>query len=63
MLSQQTFWFCVGQERSFLDFALDEDFKRTRQCRLQIAEREFYTVGFGWVLQTGSPLKELFDLE
>ncbi|KAF0314638.1 Glutamate receptor 3 [Amphibalanus amphitrite] len=51
------------KERSFLDFALDEDFQRTGQCRLQIAAREFYTVGFGWVLQTGSPLKELFDLE
>ncbi|XP_037091545.1 glutamate receptor ionotropic, delta-2-like isoform X1 [Pollicipes pollicipes] len=51
------------KERSFLDFALDEDFRRTGRCRLQVAERDFYTVGFGWVLQTGSPLKELFDME
>ena len=55
---------CVPfQEKSYLDFALDDDFRTSRQCRLKIARQEFFTAGFGWILETGSPVRDLFNWE
>ncbi|XP_037080970.1 glutamate receptor ionotropic, delta-1-like [Pollicipes pollicipes] len=51
------------KEKSYLDFALDHDFQTSRRCRLKIAKQEFFTAGFGWILETGSPVKDLFNLE
>ncbi|KAF0288129.1 Glutamate receptor ionotropic, delta-2 [Amphibalanus amphitrite] len=51
------------KEKSYLDFVLDDDFRTTRQCRLKIAREEFFTAGFGWILETGSPVRDLFNWE
>ncbi|XP_042888756.1 uncharacterized protein LOC122264082 [Penaeus japonicus] len=53
----------VGLERSFLDFAVEEDFKRTGECNLRIAREEFFPAGFGWIHQKGDDVGKLFNRE
>ncbi|XP_042888876.1 glutamate receptor ionotropic, kainate 2-like [Penaeus japonicus] len=51
------------KERSFLDFAVEEDFKRTGECHLRIAREEFFPAGFGWIHQKGDDVGKLFNRE
>nr|CAH0107788.1 unnamed protein product [Daphnia galeata] len=49
------------KEKSYLEFAVDEDYARLGTCRLSIAKQEFFKVNFAFALPTASPLKQLLD--
>jgi hypothetical protein len=49
------------QEKSYLQFAVGEDYARSGTCRLSIAKQEFFKVNFAFALPTDSPLKHLLD--
>ncbi|XP_068212059.1 glutamate receptor U1-like [Palaemon carinicauda] len=42
------------KEKSWLDFAMEEDFLKTKKCRLSQVNQLFFSAGFGWVLQEES---------
>ncbi|XP_046458798.1 glutamate receptor ionotropic, kainate 3-like isoform X2 [Daphnia pulex] len=49
------------KEKSYLQFAVGEDYARSGTCRLSIAKQEFFKVNFAFALPTDSPLKHLLD--
>ncbi len=49
------------QEKSYLEFAVDEDYSNWGKCRLSIAKQEFFKVNFALALPTASPLKTILD--
>ncbi|ROT71191.1 hypothetical protein C7M84_010523 [Penaeus vannamei] len=51
------------KERSFLDFVVEENFRRSGQCNLRIARGEFFPAGFGWIHQKGDDIGKLFNKE
>ncbi|XP_071524871.1 glutamate receptor U1-like [Panulirus ornatus] len=51
------------KEKSWLDFAMEEDYLRTKECRLAQVNQQFFSAGFGWVLQEDSPYLQLFNTE
>ncbi|XP_047495884.1 glutamate receptor ionotropic, delta-2-like [Penaeus chinensis] len=51
------------KERSFLDFVVEENFRRSGECNLRIAREEFFPAGFGWIHQKGDDIGKLFNKE
>lgn len=51
------------QEKSWLDFAMEQDYLATNQCRLAQVEQQFFSAGFGWALQEDSLYLQLFNSE
>ncbi|XP_059352076.1 glutamate receptor ionotropic, kainate 3-like [Daphnia carinata] len=49
------------KEKSYLEFAVEEDYARSGSCRLSIAKQEFFKVNFALALPTASPLKTILD--
>ncbi|KAK4022871.1 hypothetical protein OUZ56_008315 [Daphnia magna] len=49
------------KEKSYLEFAVEEDYARSGSCRLSMARQEFFKVNFAFALPTASPLKTLLD--
>ncbi|XP_037790577.1 uncharacterized protein LOC119585929 [Penaeus monodon] len=53
----------LWKERSFLDFVVEENFRRSGECNLRIAREEFFPAGFGWIHQKGDGIGKLFNKE
>ncbi|XP_069952365.1 glutamate receptor ionotropic, delta-2-like [Cherax quadricarinatus] len=51
------------KEKSWLDFAMEEDYQATKQCRLAQVNQYFFSSGFGWILQQNSIYLQLFNAE
>nr|XP_027236036.1 uncharacterized protein LOC113827355 [Penaeus vannamei] len=51
------------KEKSYLDFAIEEDSNASGKYRLALAKSHFFPANFGWVFPEGDPLKVLFDKE
>ncbi|KAG7170296.1 Sulfoquinovosidase-like [Homarus americanus] len=51
------------KEKSWLDFAMEADYKETNDCRLAQVSQVFFSAGFGWVLQEDSLYLQLFNTE
>ncbi|KAG7169900.1 Glutamate receptor-like 53 [Homarus americanus] len=41
----------VFKEKSFLDFAIFTDYKKTGRCNLALAKQTFFPAAFGWIFQ------------
>ncbi|KAG7169895.1 hypothetical protein Hamer_G019708, partial [Homarus americanus] len=46
-----------------LDFVLEEDFRKTGKCNLDIAPTEFFPAGFGWIHQKDNTIGQLLNRE
>ncbi|XP_069181977.1 glutamate receptor ionotropic, delta-1 [Procambarus clarkii] len=51
------------KERSYLDFAIEEDYHRSGKCNLDIAPVEFFPAGFGWIHRKNDTIGQLFNRE
>ncbi|KAF2352303.1 Ionotropic glutamate receptor, partial [Trinorchestia longiramus] len=51
------------KEKSFLDFAMEQDYLETKQCRLTQVPQLFFSASFGWVLEEESVFLPLFNTE
>ncbi|XP_071531472.1 probable glutamate receptor [Panulirus ornatus] len=51
------------KEKSYLDFAMLEEYHKTGQCSLALVRETFFPAAFGWIFQEGNPLRLLFNKE
>ncbi|CAG7727347.1 unnamed protein product [Allacma fusca] len=51
------------KEKSYLDVALENDFRKEKKCRFTLAKKTFFTVGIALAVRKKSPILEVLDTE